>query len=172
MSGAYFRGDEALQAPGKDGDEGNLDEGDEVFLRALEDGVQPPVAAQPGEGPLNHPADAGRNEASVAATGEAGQGSAGAAGGIARRGDRLDGDAERLAGLSQPLAPVAEIPQRGTLEASLGEFAQNREDAFGVMPVRRRNVDSQGNAVFVAWPKRLWSPRQRAMAARSASDNV
>src|SRR5208283_3715458 len=132
MSGAYFRGDEALQAPGKDGDEGNLDEGDEVFLRALEDGVQPPVAAQPGEGPLNHPADAGRNEASVAATGNC-----------------LDGDAERLAGLGQPLAPVAEIPQRRTLEASLGEFAQNREDAFRVMPVCRRNVDSQGNAVFV-----------------------
>src|SRR5208337_625459 len=132
MSGAYFRGDEALQAPGKDGDEGNLDEGDEVFLRALEDGVQPPVAAQPGEGPLNHPADAGRNEASVAATGNC-----------------LDGDAERLACLGQPLAPVAEIPQRRTLEASLGEFAQNREDAFRVMPVCRRNVDSQGNAVFV-----------------------
>src|SRR5208283_915643 len=149
MSGAYFRGDEALQAPGKDGDEGNLDEGDEVFLRALEDGVQPPVAAQPGEGPLNHPADAGRNEASVAATGEAGQGSAGAAGGIARRGDRLDGDAERLTDVGQPLAPVAEVAERRTLEATVGEYVQNRHDAFRVMPVRRRDIDRQRDTVFV-----------------------
>ena len=41
MSGAQFVGDEAVQAPGKDGDEGDLDEGDEMILRALEDGVQP-----------------------------------------------------------------------------------------------------------------------------------
>ena len=50
MSGAQFVGDEAVQAPGKDGDEGDLDEGDEMFLRALEDGVQPAV---PCERPLN-----------------------------------------------------------------------------------------------------------------------
>jgi hypothetical protein len=42
MLGAQFVGDEAVQAPGKDGDEGDLDEGDEMFLRALEDGVQSP----------------------------------------------------------------------------------------------------------------------------------
>jgi hypothetical protein len=46
MSGAQFVGDEAVQAPGKDGDEGDLNEGDEMFLRALEDGVQSAVAAQ------------------------------------------------------------------------------------------------------------------------------
>jgi class 3 adenylate cyclase len=33
-----------------------------VLLRAFEDGIQPPVAAQPGKGPFNHPADAGGNE--------------------------------------------------------------------------------------------------------------
>jgi hypothetical protein len=33
MSGAQFLGDEAVEAPGKDGDEGDLDEGDAVFLR-------------------------------------------------------------------------------------------------------------------------------------------
>jgi hypothetical protein len=32
---------------------------DEMLVRALEDDVQPPVAAQPGKGPFNHPADAG-----------------------------------------------------------------------------------------------------------------
>ena len=104
MSGAQFVGDEAVQASGKDGDEDDLDEGDEMFLRALEDDVQPTVAAQPCERPLNHPADAGRNEASIAAAGNG-----------------LDGDAESLAGFRQPLAPVAEIPQRRTLEASVGD---------------------------------------------------
>src|SRR3954469_5294921 len=38
-----------LQAPSEDGDEGDLDEGDEVLLRPLEDRVQPPVPADPGE---------------------------------------------------------------------------------------------------------------------------
>src|ERR1700734_469444 len=129
MSGAQFVGDEAVQAPGKDGDEGDLDEGDEMFLRALEDGVQPAV---PCERPPNHPADAGRNEASIAAAGNG-----------------LNGDAESLAGFRQPLAPVAEIPQRLTLEASVGELARNRDNAFGVMPICRRNIDPQGKAVFV-----------------------
>ncbi len=46
--------DEALQAPSEDGDEGDLDERDEMLLRPLEDGVQPPVAAEPGEGPFDH----------------------------------------------------------------------------------------------------------------------
>jgi hypothetical protein len=120
-----------------------------VLLLALEDGVQPPVAAQPGERAFNHPADASRDEPAVASAGEAGQGSAGAAGGIARREDRLDGDAERLTDVGQPLAPVAQVAERRTLEATLGEGAQNRHDAFGVMPVRRRDVDRQRDAVFV-----------------------
>jgi hypothetical protein len=61
--------DEAVEAPGKDGDEGDLDERDEMLLRPLEDGVQPPAAAHPGEGPFNHPADAGRNVLAIAAAG-------------------------------------------------------------------------------------------------------
>jgi hypothetical protein len=76
-----------------------------VLFRTLEDGIQPPAAAQPGKGLFNHPADAGGNELSVAA---------------ARNG--LDGDAECLTSLGQPFAPVAEITERQTLEAAIGEF--------------------------------------------------
>ena len=109
MSGAHVLGGEATEAPGKDGDEGDLDECDEMLLRPLEDGVQPPVAARPSEGALNHPADPGRNELAIATAGNC-----------------LDGDAKCLAGFGQPLAPVAEIPERWALEASIGERAQNR----------------------------------------------
>jgi hypothetical protein len=94
-----------------------------MFLRALEDGVQPPVAAQPGEGPFNHPADAGRNTSSIMAAG-----------------NHLGGDTECLTEVGQPLAPIAQIAERRTLEASLGERAQNWDDAFRVMPVRRRDI--------------------------------
>src|ERR1700677_1150474 len=102
VSGADFLDDEAPQAPREDGNEGNRNEIDEVLLRALEDGIQPPVAAQPGKGsfdpPVCHstrsrarnlgqpcPADAGGDKLAVAAAGGAGQGSAGAAGGITSR---------------------------------------------------------------------------------------
>src|SRR5271157_2833953 len=81
---------------------------------------------------FNRPADAGRDEPSVAAAG-----------------NRLDGDAERLTDVGQPLAPVAQVAERRTLEATLGERAQNRHDAFGVMPVRRRDIDRQRDTVFV-----------------------
>ena len=40
-----------------------------MFLRALEDGVQPPVAAEPGERAFNYPTNAGRDKPSVAAAG-------------------------------------------------------------------------------------------------------
>jgi hypothetical protein len=93
-----------------------------VFLRALEDGVQPPVAAQPGKGPLHHPADAGGNELSVAAASNG-----------------LDGDAECLTCFGQSFAPVAEIAERWALEAAVGELTENRNDGFGVMPVRWRD---------------------------------
>src|SRR3954452_1096053 len=129
MSGAEFLNDEALEAPREDRDERDRNEGDEVLFRALDDGIQPPVAAQPGKGPLNHPADAGGNELSVAA---------------ARNG--LDRDAECLSGLGQPFAPVAEITERRALEAAIGELTQNRDDGFGVMVVRRRDIDRQRNA--------------------------
>src|SRR3954470_21003153 len=97
-------------------DECNCNEGDEVLLRALENRVQPPVAAEPSERPFNHPADARGNELSVSTT---------------RNG--LNGDAECLTGLGQSFAPVAEIAERRTLEAAVGEFTQNRHDGFGVM---------------------------------------
>jgi hypothetical protein len=54
-------------------------ESDEVLVRALEYGIQSPVAAQPGKGPFNHPTDAGGNELSVSAASNG-----------------LDGDAECL----------------------------------------------------------------------------
>src|ERR1700733_12462631 len=118
MSGAEFLDDEALEAAREDRDERDRNESDEVLLRALEDGVQPPVAAQPGKGPLNHPANAGRNELSVSAT---------------RNG--LDGDAQCLSGLGQPFAPIAEVSQCRALEAAIGKLTQDRNDGFGVMAV-------------------------------------
>jgi hypothetical protein len=52
--GAQRLGDEALQPPSEDGYERNRNERDEVLLRALEDGVQPSVTAQPCERAFNH----------------------------------------------------------------------------------------------------------------------
>jgi hypothetical protein len=48
-------GDKAAQTARQDRDEGDLNEGDEVFLRTVEDGVQPAVAADPGQGALHLP---------------------------------------------------------------------------------------------------------------------
>src|SRR5689334_12406276 len=132
MSGAWFLGDEALHAPREDGDERNRNEGDEVVLRALEDDVQPPVAAKPGKRSFNHPTNAGRDELSIAAAGNG-----------------LDSDAKRLTGLGQPLAPIAKIAERRPVEATRGERAQDRHDPFGVMAVHRRNINRQRDAVFV-----------------------
>src|SRR3954468_926575 len=132
MSGAAFLDDEAPHAPREDGDERNRNEGDEVVLRALEDDVQPPVAAEPSERPFNHPADASGNELSISA---------------ARNG--LDRDAECLPSPSHSLAPVAEIAERRTLETAIGEFTQNRHDGFCVMAVRRRDIDRQRDAVLL-----------------------
>jgi hypothetical protein len=67
MSGAEFLDDEVLQAPREDRNEGNRNERDEVLLRAREDGIQPPIAAQPGKGPFDHPTDAGGDKLSTAA---------------------------------------------------------------------------------------------------------
>src|SRR3954469_234467 len=112
LDGPDFLDDEALEAAREDRNEGNHNESDEVLLRPLEDGVQPPVAAQPGKGALDDPADAGGNELSVPAAG-----------------NRLDGDAECLSGLAQPLAAVAEITQRRPLKAAIGKRAQHRRAA-------------------------------------------
>src|SRR4051794_22352299 len=131
-SGAQLLGDKALEAPSEDRDERDRNEGDEGLLRALEDGVQPPVAAEPGEGPFDHPADAGGNELSVPAAGNG-----------------LDGDAERVTGFRQPLAPIAEIAEGWAVEAAIGKFTQNRHDTLRVVPVRRRDIDRQRDGVFV-----------------------
>jgi hypothetical protein len=103
-----------------------------VLLRAFEGNVQPPVAAEPSERAFNHPADASGNELSVS---------------TAR--DGLDGDAACLTGLSQSFAPIAEITERWTLEAAIGERTQNRDDGFGVMTVRRCDINRQRDAVFL-----------------------
>src|SRR3954454_20732286 len=76
-SGADFLGRKPRQTPGKDRDEGNLDESNE--MPPLEDGVQPTVAANPRQGALNDPANTLRNEGSTMATGAG-----------------LEGDAKRL----------------------------------------------------------------------------
>src|SRR3954449_12351250 len=111
MSGADFLGDKADQAAGEDRDEGNLDESNEVPLRPLEDGVQPAVATDPGQGALDpNPL---RDEGSAMATGAG-----------------LDGDAECLAGFGQPLAAIAEIAQGGPLEAAAGKLMQHRDDTL------------------------------------------
>ena len=87
MSGADFLDHQALEASGEDGNEGDLDESDEMLLGPVEDRVQPTVARDPGKGPLHHPADSGRQEDAVAAAG-----------------DSLDGNTELLPRLGQPLA--------------------------------------------------------------------
>jgi hypothetical protein len=56
---------------------------------------------------FDHPANAGRDEPPVAAAGHG-----------------LDADAERLTDLGQPLAPIAEVAERRTFEATRGERAQ------------------------------------------------
>jgi len=62
-------GVEPAQASGEDGDEGDLDEGDEVLLRPLDNGVQSTVAADPAEGAPHDPGDFGRDEHAVATAG-------------------------------------------------------------------------------------------------------
>src|SRR3954463_8453132 len=132
MSGAAFLDDEAPHTPREDGDERNRNEGDEVLFRAAEDGFHPPVAAEPVERAFNHPADASGNELSVAAAC-----------------DGLDRDAECLTRFRQSFAPIAEVAERRALEAAISEFTQNRHDGFGVMAVRRCDIDRQGDAVFL-----------------------
>src|SRR5687768_5562680 len=61
----------------------------------------------------------------------------------------LDGDAKRLTDLGQPLPSIAEIAQRGPLEAAAGKLMQHRDDALAVMDIRRRDVDRQREAVFI-----------------------
>jgi len=117
MSCADLLGHEPLQAPGEDRDEGDLDEGDEVFLRPLDDGVQSAVARDPAEGALRDPRDLGGDEYAVAPSG-----------------DRPDGDAERLPGFGQALAAIAEVADGRPLEAAAGNRSRDRDDAFGVVP--------------------------------------
>lgn len=81
-----------LQAPGKDGGEGDLDEGEEVLLRPLDEHVQSAVAADPAERALHDPSDFGGEEYPVATAG-----------------DRPDHDAEGRGGFGQALAAIAEM---------------------------------------------------------------
>lgn len=109
---------EPLQAPGEDREEGDLNEGNEMLLRPLDDGVQSTEAADPAEGALHHPGDFGGDDHPVAAAG-----------------NRPDRDAERLPGFSQALAAVAEIADGESLEPASSELAERRHDAFGVVHV-------------------------------------
>src|SRR3954464_2683713 len=132
MSGAAILDNEALEAASEDRDECDCNKGNEALLRTLEDRVQPPVAAEPSERGFNHPADASGNELSVAAAC-----------------DGLDRDAECLTRFCQSFASIAEVAERRALEAAISEFTQNRHDGFGVMAVRRCDIDRQRDAVFL-----------------------
>jgi hypothetical protein len=132
MSGTDLLDHQALDAPGQDGNESDCDEGDEVFLRPLEDGVQPPVIGNPGEGALHHPADSSWKEFSIAAAS-----------------DGIDGDAEFLPRFGQTLAPVAEVAQRGSPEPLTGEITQYRHDAFCVVDIGWLDIDRQRDAILV-----------------------
>ena len=61
----------------------------------------------------------------------------------------LEGDAERLAGLGQPLAAIAEIAQGRPLEAAAGKLMQHWDDALAVMDVCRRDGDRQRETILV-----------------------
>src|SRR3954462_264097 len=89
---------------------------------------QPAVAANPAQRALDDPPDTLWNEGSAAGAG-------------------LDNDAKRLADLGQPLTPVAEIAQGRSFEA--GKLMQHRDDTLAVMPVCRREVDRQREAVLI-----------------------
>src|SRR3954447_4022697 len=93
---------------------------------------QPAVAAHPGQGALDDPANPFRDEGSAVTTGTG-----------------LDGDAKRLAGFGQPLAPVAEIAQSCPFEAAAGKLMQHWDDALAVMPVCRRDGDRQRETILV-----------------------
>src|SRR4051794_32061621 len=101
MSGTDLLDHQALQAPTEDGNEGDLDEGDEVLLGPLEGDVQPSVVRDPGKKPLHRPAKPSREEFPAPTVGNG-----------------LDGNPELLTCPGQALAPVAEIalgPIPGTL---------------------------------------------------------
>src|SRR3954452_6787471 len=68
VSGHVFRHFEPMETAGEDGDEGYLNESDEACVRPVEDRVQPAIAAEPSEGPLDDPSDFAWNEFSFGAT--------------------------------------------------------------------------------------------------------
>ena len=57
-----------METAGEDGDEGYLNESDEACVRPVEDRVQPAIAAEPSERPLDDPSDFAWNEFSFGAT--------------------------------------------------------------------------------------------------------
>ena len=112
----------------RNGNEGSRNVRDEVFFRSLEDSVQPPAKAKPGEGPFNQPANAGRNKPPVAASG-----------------DRLDGDAERFTNFGQSLALVTKIAQRRPLETTIGDYSL-RVSTPPSPGERERSVEGAGSS--------------------------
>ena len=92
--------------------------GKEVGL-TIEDDVEPPVAAEPSEKALDHPADAARQEAPVP--------------GSARRDRDVDVVHERRRG--ERRAPKPAVAEQITLEAKRGQPRQSWEDARAVVRV-------------------------------------
>src|SRR3954454_22591617 len=65
------------------------------------------------------------------------------------RGRPLDGDAERLTDPGQALAAVAEIAQGRSAEPAVGQLAQHRDDALGIVGVGWRDLDRQRDAILL-----------------------
>src|SRR5690242_12306263 len=86
----------------------------------------------------------------------------------------LDGDAECLAGLGQPLAAIAEITQGGPFEAAAGKLMQHRDDALVVMHIRRQDVDRQREAVLIdsEMDHRSWGFNDRSLDLLAAIETV
>ena len=47
------------------------------------------------------------------------------------------------------VALIAEIAQGSPLKAAAGQLMQHRDDALAIMPVCRRDIDRQREAVFI-----------------------
>ena len=101
---------------------------------AIKDNVEPTIAAQPSEQPLNHPPDADRQEASVRA--------------CAGRDRNVDVMLERC--LRKRCALEAAVAQQIALEAQPGQPRQHRQDTGTVIDVGRRQFQIEQRAMFVA----------------------
>jgi hypothetical protein len=105
--------------------------GKEVGL-AVEDDVEPPIAAEPSEKALHHPADATRQKASVP--------------GSARRDRDVDVVLERRCGERFSLEPA--IAEQITLKAKRGQSRQRWQAACTVVHIGRLQFEVKQRAML------------------------